>query len=84
MPKSWLALALAVSGSALANISLKLATKNVTADQGVMKLFLQPWTWVGLLAGVVLLGSYVIVIREISLAVSYATVTCLSLVLVAA
>ena len=54
------------------------------SDHGVMKFFLQPWTWVGLLAGIVLLGNYVIVIREMGLAVSYAAVTCLSLSLVAA
>ena len=49
-----------------------------SSDPGVMN-FLQPWAWIGLLAGAVLLGSYVIVIRDISLAVSYAAVTCLSL-----
>ena len=87
MPISWLALAIAVSASVVANISLKLATKNAPSDlsdHAVTNFLLQPWTWVGLLAGVVLLGSYVIAIREIGLAVSYATVTCFSLVLVVA
>jgi multidrug transporter EmrE-like cation transporter len=45
-------------------------------------LLLQPWTWLGVCAAVLLLGSFLVAIRELGIGISYATVTSLALVLI--
>lgn len=81
----WIALAIAVLANVITNVSLKLAVKKVAVgpvEGRTVEFLLQPWTWVGLCAGLVLLGSYIVAIRSISLGVSYAVVTTFSLVFI--
>jgi multidrug transporter EmrE-like cation transporter len=80
----WIALIVAVLANVLTNISLKLAAKNVASGSlgNLPASFLaQPWTWVGVAAGGILLASYVVAIRQLGLGYCYATVTSLALVL---
>lgn len=79
------ALGIAVISNVMANIFLKYAMltggeKLANADiAGFLK---QPWIWLGGIACVVLLASYLLAIREIGLSTSYAVVTTLSLVII--
>ena len=85
MTLAWFALALAVCSNVVANISLKLAVKKASetdAGSAVAGFLLQPWTWLGVCAAVVLLGSFLVAIRELGIGISYATVTSLALVLI--
>src|SRR5580693_1930731 len=81
----WVALCVAVLANVVTNISLKLAAK-ATSSASSAQLFgsflRQPWIWIGLCAGIVLLGSYIFAIRYIGLGLSYAIVTSVTLVLV--
>lgn len=82
---AWIALIIAVLANVIMNVSLKLAVKKVSSSSGddLMTGFLtQPLTWIGLCAGGVLLGSYLIAIRQLGLGFCYATVTSLALVLI--
>lgn len=80
----WIALVVAVLANVLTNISLKLAAKNVAGasfENLPLSFLAQPWTWVGVGAGGILLASYVVAIRQLGLGYCYATVTSLALVL---
>jgi len=81
----WFALSIAVIFNAVANIAFKYAmiTGGQALESGDILGFLkQPWPWVGGIASAVLLGSYLLAIRQISLSTSYAVTTTLSLVLI--
>lgn len=80
----WTALIIAVLANVLTNISLKLAVQKVSSAsfENLPRSFLaQPWTWVAVGAGGILLGSYLVAIRQLGLGFCYATVTSLALVL---
>jgi small multidrug resistance pump len=82
---AWLALSLAVLANVVANISLKFAVRQASYDSSghfLVRFFMQTWTWIGLCAGVILLASYLLAIRDIGLGFSYAIVTSVALVLV--
>lgn len=82
---AWLALSAAVLANVVTNISLKLAVKRSAADPSghyAVRFFIDPWTWVAICAGIILLGSYLVAIREIGLGFSYALVTSVALVLI--
>jgi multidrug transporter EmrE-like cation transporter len=82
---AWIALAVAVFANVATNISLKLAMRSLgqaPVDRLVVRLIFQPWIWIGVGAGCVLLASYLLAIRDVGLGFSYAVVTSLTLVLV--
>lgn len=81
----WLALSIAVVFNAIANIAFKytMISGGKSLENGDIIGFLkQPWLWVGGIASVVLLGSYLLAIKQISLSTGYAVTTTLSLVLI--
>ena len=82
---AWFALAIAVLANVVANVSLKLAVRTAFAESTehpVIGILVQSWTWIGVCAAIILLGSYFVAIRDIGLGVSYAIVTSLALVLI--
>jgi len=82
---SWVALAIAILANALANIAFKIATLRIPTGGTGQKLWVmlnEPWTWVGAMSAGVLLISYLVAIRTLGLAMTYAMVTSLSLVLI--
>jgi len=81
----WLALTIAVIFNAIANISFKYAMTTggqFLEDGDIFGFLKQPWPWIGGAASAILLGSYLLAIRNISLSTSYAVTTTLSLVLI--
>ena len=82
---AWLALSAAVLANVVTNISLKLAVRKSSIDPSghfVVRFFIEPWTWVAVCAGIILLASYLVAIRDIGLGFSYALVTSVALVLI--
>lgn len=81
----WPALTVAVLANVIANISFKLAVKRVFSDSSThigQSFVLNYWTWIGVFAGFVLLGSYLLAIRDIQLGFCYAVVTSFALVII--
>jgi multidrug transporter EmrE-like cation transporter len=82
---AWSALSVAVIANVIANVSLKFAVRkvsNMPSEHRLVHFIMEPWTWVGLCAGVVLLACYLLAIRDLGLAFSYAILTSVALVLV--
>ena len=81
----WLALTIAIISNVTANVTLKYAMitggeKLINGD--IVGFLNQPWPWIGGLSCVVLLGSYLVAIKNIGLGTSYAMVTTLALVII--
>lgn len=82
----WIALALAVISNVTANVTLKYAMiygGEKLANGDIIGFLKQPWPWIGGIACMVLLSSYLLAIRQIGLSTSYAVVTTLALVILA-
>lgn len=79
----WLALLLAIAGNIGANVAFKKFT-NDTEFSGtwasIASSLLHPMLWLGLFLGVMLLGSYLVAIRQIPLSVAYTLATSLSII----
>ena len=72
--------------NAIANIAFKKAVTNVESSEvgtGLLRLLSDPWTWLGLISAVLLLGSYLYALRGIELSVAYPAVTGLAMLGVA-
>ncbi|MFA5951921.1 MAG: hypothetical protein WC807_16725 [Hyphomicrobium sp.] len=80
---AWLFLAIAVIANIASNFSFKLAMSGFPADieaQALIRFAFNPYLWLGALCCALLLGSYLMALREIELMVSYAFVISLSLI----
>ncbi len=78
----WMALLFAVVANAVSNIAFKKGVTELPTDQGALgflKLFLEPWIWVGGVMAVVLLGCYLYALRGIDLSIAYPAVTGLAM-----
>ena len=74
----WLTLFIAVVANVFANISFKIAMARGTLEQGdisYIKLFIDPWLWVGFASAFLLLGSYLYALQGIQLTLAYPIVT---------
>jgi spermidine export protein MdtJ len=79
----WLLLSCAVASNVLANIAFKITMSSIEGDLGpsnFMTAVTRGWFWVAVGASAVLLGSYLLALRQIGLAASYAVVTSSALV----
>jgi len=82
----WLLLMIAVASNVVANTSLKkamLISGDNLMNGEILQFLKQPWLWVGIIACIALLSSYLLAIRHMSLSFSYAVVTTLALALLA-
>src|SRR5688572_9506721 len=80
---SWIYLALAVIANVSANFFFKTAMASFPHEitfGDLLRFMLNPYLWMGAICCVVLLGSYLMALRQVELAVSYAFVISLSLV----
>lgn len=81
----WVALTGAVIANAIANVAFKFAIKQASSGPSgyvALRFLTQPTAWIGLLAAIILLASYVVAIRELGLGFCYAIVTSAALILV--
>jgi len=80
---AWLLLFAAVAANIFANLMFKTAMAAAPQTLGVDSLFrfaFNPYLWAGGLSAAMVLGFYLLAIRDSGLSSSYAFVTCLSLV----
>lgn len=80
---SWIYLGLAVIANVSANFFFKTAMASFPHEitfGDLLRFMLNPYLWMGAICCVVLLGSYLMALRQVELAVSYAFVISLSLV----
>lgn len=80
----WVALLIAVAGNVTANLAFKYAmikSGDHLTNGNIFEFLKQPWLWIGGLACIILIASYLLAIKQIGLSTSYATVTTLALVL---
>ena len=78
----WFCLAIAVAANVATNLLLKKTMNSADAPFGVelaRQVVFSPWLWASLVAGGLLLASYLLAIRTLDLSLSYAIVTCTAL-----
>ena len=78
---AWVYVAIAVVANVATNLLLKKAMTSMS-DEGslVFQAATSVWLWGGIVAGLVLLGSYLMALRELDLSISYAVVTAAALI----
>ncbi|MEM7364913.1 MAG: SMR family transporter [Pseudomonadota bacterium] len=78
---AWVFVVIAVVANVATNLLLKKAMTSMSGEGSlVLEALSSPWLWGGILAGLVLLGSYLMAIRELDLSISYAVVTAAALI----
>lgn len=80
----WLPLVIAVIANATANLSFKKAMVGAGSPLStgtILTLAREPWFWIGSLAAILLLGSYLVAVRQVHVSIAYSVVTGLTLAL---
>jgi multidrug transporter EmrE-like cation transporter len=77
----WTFLAIAVTGSVIANLAFKRGMVEFAgAGGGLVALISQPWLWVGAVSAGVLLGAFLAALAHLPLSVVYTTITTLAMI----
>ncbi len=77
----WLILIVAIIANVIANVAFKKGVVGASQHGSLILLFVEPWFWIGVFGGAVLLTSYLLALTKIQLDIAYAIVTTSSLLL---